>query len=139
MTVEDRKVHGQQPDVVGRYCRRVICEQFVADGITEATANVTYLNVNGNWHRLVVDHPAIFWRTQLEEPRPWAVPEKNWVYPHVDIRESGDLHSIDVDSNQSSTRVSIVFASGRRVVIEGTHTRSDYFVVQGQPLADPCE
>jgi hypothetical protein len=72
------EAHGSMPIVAGKRCDGFICEEFVAGGVVQSPANVTYLNLEGTWFRLAIDHPAIFWRSQAEPPRPWAVPEKSW-------------------------------------------------------------
>src|SRR4249920_4107637 len=107
------ETYGSTPLVEGRRCDGLICEQFWVDGVVHSSASVTYLNVEGVWHRLAVDHPTLHWHTQSEAPRPWAVSEEHWEYPHVDVgilaKVAGNLiRSIETSSDETTTRVAFV-------------------------------
>jgi hypothetical protein len=118
--------YGPEPQVAGKQCDGLICEQFIADGVLVSTANVVYLKVEGSWHRLAIDHPTIHWRPQLAVPQPWSVAEKGWEYPHVDVAATSQLIgltllAIERTSDRSSTRVAIIFEGRRRIEIWGTN------------------
>ena len=127
------ETHGSPPLADGRRCDALICEQFISDGVVLSTASVTFVALEGLWYRLAVDYPAVFWRTLVERPQPWAVVEKGWEYPHVDVgaiaRVVGlHLREIETSSDNVRTQVALLFEGGRCVVIEGSRQSSHYAV-----------
>ena len=119
-----------KPELAGKRCQALICEQFVDHGKVLSTAAVVYLRAGDVWHRLSIDHPDIFWRSVVESPKPWAVRENGWSYPHQNIANEAGLNGLAItdvleQSDSSATRVIFKFAGGIAVVItgdyEGTH------------------
>jgi hypothetical protein len=126
--------YGPEPQVAGKQCESLICEQFEADGALVSTANVVYLKVEGNWYRLAIDHPTIHWRPQLSVPQSWSVADKRWEYRHVDVAAASQLtgrtlRAIERTSDQSSTRVVFIFEGLRRIEICGTNESTAYAVI----------
>ena len=127
-------IHGPEPIVAGRRCSALICEQFVNRGVLISTSNVTFINLEGDWHRLTIDHPAVHWRPQMNAPRAWSVPDSGWEYPHVDVADRAQLvgstlKGIESASDGICTRVTFVFSDQRRVEIFGTNEATSYAVI----------
>jgi hypothetical protein len=127
-------IYGAEPIVAGRRCSALICEQFVDKGVLISTANVTFIKLEGDWHRLTIDHPAVHWRTQMDAPLAWSVPDSGWEYPHVDVAARAQLvgstlKGIESASDRMSTRVTFIFSDQRRVEIRGTTEATSYAVI----------
>ena len=128
------EVHGTVPQLQGERCEALICEQYCFHDRLESSANVVFLRVGATWHRLAVDHPAIFWRPQSETPQPWSVPEKGWSYPHVNVGELAALQGrvieeVTMQSTDVETTVEIALQGDRIFRLVGTRSSSRYEVV----------
>jgi hypothetical protein len=127
-------IYGAEPHVAGRRCSALVCEHFVAEGSLVCTANVTFINVEGEWYRLAIDHPTIHWRQESSAPHAWSVPQKGWEYPHVNVATAAQLtdaklEGIDSNSDQLGTCVAFIFEGQRRVEIRGTIEGTSYAVI----------
>ncbi len=126
-------INGTAPALAGRTCHAFICQQFFADGRVEDEANVTFLQFDGAWFRLYFEPGLIFWRSGVDTPHPWEVPEEGWEYPHVDLGKVADvigrtLIRYDMWPTQDSARVSFEFENGKRILIEHRNDRGRYVV-----------
>lgn len=126
-------INGVAPTLSGRTCQAFICQQFLADGQLEDEANVTFLQFDDEWFRLYFEPGLIFWRSGVDTPLPWEVPEKQWAYPHVDLGRAANvigakLVRYDMWPTKDSARVSFEFANSKRILIEHRNDRGRYVV-----------
>lgn len=128
------EVNGDAPDLNGLVCDGFICEAYLYDGMVEASANTTYLSFNEVWHRLYFDCGVIFWRSQLEAPAPWSVPEERWDYPHTDLARNAGvkgkrLLSYEMHTTDKGSVVEFTFECSIKIVVEDSYDRTDYRVI----------
>ena len=131
----DVEVIGNEPPLVGSVCQALLCEGFEFKGKFESPSNVVYVRVTNNWHRLVIDAGVVFWRAQNEEPKPWAVPEKGYAYPHRNLGEEfhlvGELiSSVHVSRHIDVVEVTLHFLNGKRFTLVNSNDISTFTVTQ---------
>jgi hypothetical protein len=128
------EIIGSPPAVEGQKCEALICEGFECEGKPTQTANVTYLKFDGVWHRLCFDLGTVHWRTWLTDPEPWAVGDKGWNYPHVDVAFSAELVGVRLKSyitlaTGHGASVVFEFENGRKVLINDVEDCTNYEVI----------
>ena len=131
--MEDIPVIGKFPALSGRSIEAVVVESFVCAGELVASANVVYIQSAGHWHRLVLDAGTVHWREEEECPKPWSVPENQWVYPHLSLGEELGLSGACVSRTNvyregSGICVEIALSNGRVLVVSNDHDSSSYRV-----------
>ena len=127
------ETNGAPPDIAGKICEGFICEGFECDGQPVASANVTYLKFDELWYRLCFEFRLIFWRPFNEEPKPWAVAEKSWVYPHTDIGAIAGvvgqkLVSYEMHPTPDGSKVVFSFENGLSIEIEDRNDSTSYVI-----------
>ena len=125
--------NGMQPALVGKPCQGFICEAYRHEGMMVCSANVTFIKVADVWHRLSIDIPAIFWRECRDEPRPWAVEEDSFDYPHVDVGAIAGvigrtLTSCDTVPRGDGVSVVFGFSNGCKIEIASRQDTTSYEV-----------
>jgi len=125
---------GRPPAIEGQMCEDLICEGFDCKGESIATASVTYLKFDGIWHRLCFDPGTVHWRTSPTEPKPWAVSEEEWNYPHVYVGLAAGLIGVRLKSyralaTECGTSVVFEFENSRKVLIKDVEDRTSYEVI----------
>jgi hypothetical protein len=126
-------IRGSSPILANGICQAFICEQFLFRGVVEAQANVTFLKVDGVWHRLHLEPEVIFWRSGVPEPHPWDVPAEGWSYPHLDVGEAAGITGqkllrYDMWSADHSVGVTFQFENGKSIHIDTIQDRGRYVV-----------
>lgn len=127
------EVVGCPPELAGLQCEGLICEAFIHRGQRGASANVVYLCFEGIWYRLVIDCGVIFWRQQVEAPKPWSIDELGLQYPHADVGKMADvvgrrLRYYRMDDTPSGAAVTFAFENGRTVIIDNTDDQTTFRV-----------
>lgn len=125
---------GKPPAIDGKTCEGLICEGAEFEGNSLATANVTYLKFEGDWHRLCFDVGTVHWRTGSTQPEPWGIPEAGWNYPQVDVGRAFGLIGVRLKSSwtlatEHGANVFFEFENGRKVLIENADDSTSYRVV----------
>ncbi|MCK1642049.1 hypothetical protein IVA95_31985 [Bradyrhizobium sp. 157] len=126
------EIVGHPPKLAGLLCDALICEAFVRNGELLANANVVHLCFEGVWYRLVLDCGVMIWRQSIESPKPWAIEELGWQYPHVNVGEMAGvigrrLEYYRMDSlPPSGADVMFSFDNGCTVVINNAEDRSTF-------------
>ena len=110
-----------------------ICQQFLVDGVVEDEANVTFLEFGREWHRLYFEPGLIFWRSGVDRPLPWEVPDEGWTFRHVDVGQLAGivgktLIRYNMWPTKDSARVLFEFDNARTILIEHRHDRGRYVV-----------
>jgi hypothetical protein len=124
-------ITGEPPELSGRICTALICEQFWHHGEQISVANVIYIRADQTWHRLALDAGVIHWRRQPETPEPWEVPEEGWSYPHHDLAQQEDLTGLRfsgyaMQASAIGCSVEFSFENGRRLAFEETQDEVRY-------------
>ncbi len=125
---------GVAPQLAGSLCDAFICEQFVSGGELVSAANVVFGQFAGVWHRLCLDAGVVLWRSNVDAPLPWAVPDEQWAYPHIALGQiAGVIGQVLRDYSMQSTprgcRVDFHFANGRTIAIQETDDVVEYIVI----------
>jgi hypothetical protein len=128
------EIVGEAPDFNGRICEGFICEGYEFEGEIAASANVTYLKFDGVWYRLYFEPHMVFWREWKEQLRPWAVEEKSWNYPHVDVGSDAGVIGVKLESyvmfaTTEGSTVLFRFENGKQVVIEDKNEVASYAII----------
>lgn len=82
---EELEINGDWPVLEGGTLEELLCSEMWYKGKIEELANVIYLKVTGNWHRLYFDYGIIFWRKDKEGPKEFAMPEYESHFKIVDV------------------------------------------------------
>jgi len=125
------EVVGCPPELAGLQCEALICEAFVYKGELGATANVVHLCFAGVWHRLVIDCGVIFWRQSMEAPKPWAIDDLGFQYPHADVGKMADvvgcrLRDYRMESTPSGVAITFSFESGQAIIIDNADDQTTF-------------
>jgi hypothetical protein len=128
------EIVGEPPDLAGLVCQGLIAEGFVCEGEIVTDTNVLYLQFADRWHRMVIDSGVIFWRPQNTPPKPWAVEEEGWVYPHFDLGVAAGLvgqrlthYKMEADTVRCS--ICFEFAHGPMLLVEGVNDSVSHRVI----------
>jgi len=130
---EQAVIHGAEPNLSGEICKALICEGYVFQGELVSEAIKVFLQVDTVWHCFLIDAGVVFWRTQEETPRPWAVPEEQWDYPHRNVGAEFGLNGhriLSTATKRSGARVTIelLFDSGARFRLEDENDSTSFSV-----------
>lgn len=122
---------GHPPELAGLLCDAFICEGFANQDKLIANANVVHMRFAGTWHKLVIDCGVIIWRQPPEPPKPWAVEERGWQYPHADIGGMAGvighrLAHYRMETTPSGAKVTFSFGNGRTIVIDNEDDQSTF-------------
>ena len=76
----------------------------------------------------------IHWRTQLDSPQPWEVPEKDYSYPHFDLAQQEGLKGVPIKeytmrASAGGCSVDFLFANGRRIIFKDEQDNVSYAVI----------
>jgi hypothetical protein len=128
------EINGDPPVFAGQACEGLICEGYLSEGESGASANVTYLRFGSSWHRLYFEHRLIFWRPYPEEPKAWEVPSEGWAYPHVDVAVLAGVRGVrlvqyQMSDTPSGCKVSFRFENGKIVEVEEKNDVASYVVI----------
>jgi hypothetical protein len=123
---------GRAPDLAGKRCDAIVCQQFRYRGELAEPANVVHLQFDGSWHRLSIDCGVVFWGTERQAPRAWSVEEEGWDYPLEDLGSTiglvgACLRAYEMEpSPPDGARVVFHFEGGHRLAFENVDDRTCY-------------
>lgn len=125
------EIVGHPPELAGLLCDALICEGYFYKGELIANANVVYLCFEDTWHKLVIDCGVIFWRQQVKLPKPWAVENEGFEYPHVDVGADAGvighrLESYEMATSTNGGHVTFLFDQGRIITIDNENDHSTF-------------
>ena len=125
------EVNGEPPPLDGRVCEGLIAEEYWHNGVIDEPANVVWLRFNRTWHRLYFDCGIVFWRTAVDEPRPYTMPELHAEVKLADLGKmlgiAGDiLRHYEMRPVSAGSEVQFSFESGRVVVFKNVDDRTTY-------------
>jgi hypothetical protein len=128
------EVNGDPPALSGKVCEGFVCEGYSCEGELVASANVTYLNFGGEWHRLYFEHRMVFWRPYAHVPKPWDVLAEGWAYPHTDLAASAAIRGqrlieYVMSDTPNGCRVRFRFENGAVVDIVEDNDVASYAVI----------
>ena len=121
MAVEDLDVVGVWPDLTGKTLDQLIAQESWFEGELDDEANVIWLQVAGDWHRLYFDNDAIYWATAPNGPRAKdAAPDEEPEFPLNDLTAKFSLGGATVSSTngqwiEDGTEVTLHFEGGKTV------------------------
>ena len=126
---------GIPPQIIGKRCQALLCQQYWYRGkFTEAALNI-FLRFDNEWHRLFLYFDTIFWRPQEEEPQSWDIPEEGFEYPIVNLGkflqvEGTTLSDLISESTEAAigARVTFSFDNGCVVIFENKDDRTHFLV-----------
>jgi len=125
------EIVGSPPELAGLQCEALICEAFIHKGGLRATANTVHLCFAGIWYRLIIDCGVIFWRQSMGAPKPWAIDDLGFQYPHADVGKVAGvigrrLRHYRMDSTLSGVAVTFSFDNGREIVIDNADDQTTF-------------
>lgn len=78
-------VKGKPPEIAGKKCEELICQQSWYNGKLVDEANAIYLKFEGQWHLLFLDCGVISWGKDDEGPMEVPTTEEGLSCPLVDL------------------------------------------------------
>ena len=91
MAVEDLDIVGEWPTFQGKTLEQLIAQQSWFEGELDDEANVVWLQISGEWHRLYFDSEAVYWSTASSGPR---LPEGDADAPDFPLNDLGAKHDL---------------------------------------------
>jgi len=89
------EIHGDWPVLEGGILEELLISEMWYQDKIEELANVIYLKVNENWHRLCFDFGIIFWREVEEGPKEYTILEWESHFKIVDVgRKYGLVNNV---------------------------------------------
>ncbi len=111
------------PDLIGRVCTRLVCQQYWHEGELAEEANVTFLQVDAEqWHRFLIDWGEPFWKV-VDGPDKWnTTPMDEFHCPQIELagcwglvgRTIGAAGFVQIDR---ASEFRIVFSGGLTLVL----------------------
>lgn len=118
MAVEDLDIVGEWPTFQGKTLEQLIAQQSWFEGELDDEANVVWLQIGGEWHRLYFDSDAVYWTTASSGPR---IPEGDTDAPDFPLNDLGATHHLigqtvthlDGGWNENASMVTFRFENGK--------------------------
>ena len=122
-------VNGQTPSLAGHVLERLIAEETWYCDSMQSPANVIWLLVDGEWHRLYFDFATVFWRRSATGPKPYKMPELEMDVRLADLGAARALDGVAVREYTAhlvpgGVAVELEFDSGRRVGFRNVDDRT---------------
>ncbi len=122
-----------QPELAGACIEALVFEAFVCRGQRVSSVNVVYLKTRGIWNRLALDAGTVHWRKESGDPRPWAVPEEGWEYPHSDAGSEYKLLGAEIASLRTvqvrnGVAVELRMSDGRLAVFQNAEDHTSFML-----------
>ena len=116
-------VKGTPPDISGKECEELICQQSWYNGKLVDEANAIYLKFEGQWHMLFFDCSIISWGKEEEGPRAVETTEEGLSCPLVDLGRRFKIKGQLLESYSSSKtdggcQVAFRFQNGTELVFK---------------------
>ena len=117
------EVVGSPPNLPGRTCEALLCQQYWYRGELAEAANVLYLKVDGLlWQRFLFDSGILFWR-EVDAPDAIATsPTDEYHYPIADIGARFGLpgqriSGMSAHDDGRRAELHLTFGSGSRLTL----------------------
>ena len=124
MKTEELSISGEWPDLCNKVIEKLVVQEYWYKGAIEEPANVIWLKVEGNWHRLYFDCGIIFWRVSQKEPN-YSMPEpdEEYDYPLIDLTEKYELDGKQIKKCEGSaipsgSQVTFTFDNNKRIIFK---------------------
>lgn len=128
---EELDINGNWPILDGGNLEEVLCSEMWYQGKIEEPANVIYLKVSGDWHRLYFDCGIIFWRKENEGPKEFEMPELESYFKVVDVGRKYGLIGKKVESVigrmlPNGSEVTFSLANEKIITFSNIHDHTTY-------------
>lgn len=120
---DEPSIVGEWPSLRGGEIQELIAQEFWCDGKLEDEANVLYLKVSNEWHRLYFDYEIVFWQkgpNGIDDPS--ADRGKEFGYPLRDLKEELGLNDqtiVECTRELLSNGVAVLFqfSNGKHIQV----------------------
>jgi len=139
--IDPASIVGEVPNLQGKRIDRLVLQEFWYSGKLEEEANVSYLNIEGDWHRLYFDYGVIFWKESKEEDmaiEPFE--DDSGELNQFKLRDFGKedgiegkvIEAMTLESDTQTANVKMTFADGSSLVFESIE---DNTTLRAEPAA----
>lgn len=131
------EIDGIQPKLEGHVCDALICQQYWYNGKMANQVDVLFVKADGRNHQLYFDNGVVFWRNQLEMPKPAASKTGDaFSYPLVDLGEQYQLQNrlitgLSVEPLPQGAKVTIEFENDGVLVIYHQENHAEIRLIKG--------
>ena len=124
---------GIRPELMGRRCNGFLLNQMFEDGRLLFPADIIYVRVDDEWHRLVLDASLIMWEPHPGDPQPGEAMSDEFEFRLHNLAKEGGFLGLNFSGFSKDfaghvSRVEFCFADGRRIVFEGSGDRTHYTI-----------
>ena len=79
-------IHTPLPNIIGRRCVKLLCQQFWHSGVLATDVNAIIMNLeDGSWHKFFFDSSVLFWKQAQLSPAFDTLITDEFHYPSVDL------------------------------------------------------
>ena len=117
-------IHTPLPDIIGRRCVKLLCQQFWHSGVLATDVNAIIMNLeDGSWHKFFFDSSVLFWKQAQLSPAFDTLITDEFHYPSVDLCARFPLCGLTVeqvsplDCGNHVSELRIRFAGGHVLVL----------------------
>jgi len=135
MDSSDFDVNGTQPSLIGSSCSDLIVEEYWHKGELDNPANVIWLHVDSNWHRLTLDCGVVFWRSNVGYgPKAYEMPELESQVRLTSLGQTLEvagrvIANVSTRSVEDGLEVALQWDSGDRLVFCHFNDKTSYYTV----------